>query len=112
MNFHKVFIVAAITLLLGSCVLNPVTGKKQFAVDSFEKEKAMGASYDPEIVASFGLYEDQEIQTYFNDMGIRMANISHNPDYDYEFKIMDSPVVNAFAVPGGYVYFTRGIMAH
>ncbi len=99
-------------LVFSSCVLNPVTGKKEIGVMSFEKEKALGAQYDPQIVASYGLYEDQVIQTYFNNMGLEMANISHNPDYDYEFKIMDSPVVNAFAVPGGYVYFTRGIMAH
>ena len=112
MKYSKVLLVALSWLMIASCVTNPVTGKKQFGVASFEKEKAMGASYDPQIVASFGLYEDQNIQTYFNDMGVRMANISHNPDYNYEFKIMDSPVVNAFAVPGGYVYFTRGIMAH
>ncbi len=112
MRFYKVVIFMSSCILAVSCVTNPVTGKKQFGVASFEKEKAMGASYDPQIVASFGLYEDDAIQTYFNDMGKRMSTISHNPDYNYEFKIMDSPVVNAFAVPGGYVYFTRGIMAH
>lgn len=99
-------------LFVTSCVVNPVTGKKQFGVASFEKEMAMGAQYDPQIVAAYGLYQDETIQQYINSKGNEMAAISHNPDYNYEFKIMDSPVVNAFAVPGGYVYFTRGIMAH
>jgi predicted Zn-dependent protease len=49
---------------------------------------------------------------YINEKGKQMGAISHKPNLPFEFKILDSPVVNAFAVPGGYVYFTRGIMAH
>ncbi len=112
MKSLRVIIFLLFLAVISSCVTNPVTGKKQFGVASFEKEKAMGAEYDPQIVAAYGLYQDEEIQNYINSKGLEMANISHNPDYNYEFKIMDSPVVNAFAVPGGYVYFTRGIMAH
>jgi predicted Zn-dependent protease len=99
-------------ILLASCVKNPVTGKKQFAVMSEANEIAMGAAYDPQIVAQFGLYEDEVLQDYIEAKGQEMAVISHRPGLDYDFKIVDSPVVNAFAVPGGYVYFTRGIMAH
>ena len=72
----------------------------------------MGAQSDPEIVSFFGLYEDEELQRFIDVKGEQMAAISHRPDLDYDFKILDSPVVNAFAVPGGYVYFTRGILAH
>jgi predicted Zn-dependent protease len=64
------------------------------------------------VVSSFGLYEDQKLQAFINEKGKQMAAISHRPTLPYSFKILDSPVVNAFAVPGGYVYFTRGIMAH
>lgn len=99
-------------VLLASCVRNPVTGKKQFAVMSEANEIAMGAAYDPQIVAQFGLYEDETLQEYIDSKGQQMAAISHRPTLNYDFKIVDSPVVNAFAVPGGYVYFTRGIMAH
>ncbi len=99
-------------LLLAACVRNPVTGKKQFGVMSFENEVAMGQAYDPQIVAQFGLYEDATLQAYINQKGKQMAAISHRPELPYDFKIVDSPVVNAFAVPGGFVYFTRGIMAH
>lgn len=79
---------------------------------SEEKEIAMGKQYDPTIVASFGLYDDPKLQAFINEKGKEMAKISHRPHLPYEFKILDSPVINAFAVPGGYVYFTRGILAH
>ncbi len=72
----------------------------------------MGQEADPQIVASFGLYPDQTLQNFINTKGQEMAKISHRSNLKYEFKILDSPVVNAFAVPGGYVYFTRGILAH
>ncbi|MBA4057520.1 MAG: peptidase M48 [Marivirga sp.] len=79
---------------------------------SQEQEIAMGKESDPEVVAFFGLYNDPELQKFITKKGQEMAAISHRPKLAYEFKIVDSPVINAFAVPGGYVYFTRGIMAH
>lgn len=99
-------------LLVESCHVNPVTGKKQAFVMSEENEVAMGAQYDPQITAAYGVYQDEKLQAYIDQKGQEMAKVSHRSHLKYEFKIMDSPVVNAFAVPGGYVYFTRGIMAH
>lgn len=99
-------------LLCSSCVKNPVTGKRNFMLLSEKREIAMGQEADPGIVNFFGLYEDAALQKFIKEKGQQMAAISHRPDLPYEFKIVDSPVVNAFAVPGGYVYFTRGIMAH
>lgn len=102
-----------ICILLGtSCATNPVTGKKNLMLISESQEIAMGQEADPQIVAAFGLYPDQELQNFINTKGQEMAKISHRSHLKYEFKILDSPVVNAFAVPGGYVYFTRGILAH
>ncbi len=72
----------------------------------------MGKEADPQVVAFFGLYNDPILQKFITEKGLAMAAISHRPKLDYEFKIVDSPVINAFALPGGYVYFTRGIMAH
>lgn len=72
----------------------------------------MGQQADPQIVAQFGLYDNPELQRFIQQKGQQMAKISHRNELNYEFKILDSPVINAFAVPGGYVYFTRGIMAH
>lgn len=95
-----------------SCAVNPVTGKKQFIILSEDQEKAMGLQSDPEVIASYGAYPDQKLQDFINEKGKEMAAVSHRPNIGYQFRILDSPVVNAFAVPGGFVYFTRGIMAH
>ena len=100
------------TILLPTCARNPVTGKKELSLMSTQKEIQMGQSYDPQVVAQYGKYENAEMQAFINEKGKEMAAISHRPGLPYEFKILDSPIVNAFAVPGGFVYFTRGIMAH
>ena len=99
-------------LFLDSCAKNPVTGRRDFMLMSTEQEIAMGQQSDPEIVQFFGVYDDPKLQQFIEQKGREMAAISHRSDLEYHFKIVDSPVVNAFAVPGGYVYFTRGIMAH
>ncbi len=114
MKIKALFLSVVIPLLfiIQSCATNPVTGKKDFMLVSKQQEIAMGEQADPEIVSFFGLYEDEQLQRFIDEKGQEMVEISHRPDLDYEFKIVDSPVVNAFAVPGGYVYFTRGIMAH
>jgi predicted Zn-dependent protease len=108
---NKIMITLFIVVLLG-CSRNPVTGKKEFSLMSESQEISMGKSYDPQIVEQYGLYENAAMQNFINAKGKEMAALSHRPNLPYEFKILDSPVVNAFAVPGGYVYFTRGIMAH
>ena len=102
----------AMIFALVDCSSNPVTGKKELSLMSENQEIAMGMQADPEIVAEFGLYEDAALQQFITEKGKAMAAISHRPNLDYQFKILDSPVVNAFALPGGYVYFTRGILAH
>ncbi|GEO06721.1 peptidase M48 [Adhaeribacter aerolatus] len=101
-----------VLLLTNSCATNPVTGKRDIMLVSEGQELAMGKESDPQIVASLGLYNDPKLQSFITEKGKAMAAVSHRPDLPYEFKIVDSPVINAFAVPGGYVYFTRGIMAH
>lgn len=104
--------VAAAFLLFDSCARNPVTGKNDLMLMSEQQEVAMGQQSDPEIISFFGLYNDEALQKFIREKGQQMSSISHRKNLKYEFKIVDSPVVNAFAVPGGYVYFTRGIMAH
>ena len=99
-------------LVVNSCSRNPVTGKRELILMSKSQEINMGKQYDPEIIKMYGLYEDQGLSSLLTSKGKAMANISHRPALDYQFRLLDSPVVNAFAVPGGYVYFTRGIMAH
>ncbi len=95
-----------------SCAINPVTGKRELSLISEEREIAMGKEYDPQISQMYGVYDDKELLKYVDDLGQKMAKISHRSHLKYEIKVMDSPVINAFAVPGGYVYFTRGILAY
>ena len=101
-----------IALFASNCARNPVTGKKQVVLMSEKQEIAMGKDADPQIIAQFGLYDDSTMQRFINTKGKQMAAISHRPNLDYAFRVLNSEVINAFAVPGGYVYFTRGIMAH
>lgn len=110
-QFHVLLCLVSAGFLSG-CSKNPVTGKKEIIFMSKEKEIALGAESHPSIVATMGIYDDKNLNAFINEKGKAMANISHRPDLPYQFFIVDSPVVNAFAVPGGYVYFTRGIMAH
>jgi len=111
-NLAALIAVIAVSLIIQACAVNPVTGKKEIMLVSEAQELAMGQQSDPGIIANFGLYEDERMQSFINEKGKQMGAISHRPDLDYQFRILDSPVINAFAVPGGYVYFTRGIMAH
>lgn len=105
-------LILVLSFFWDGCAVNPVSGKKQFMLMSESQELALGKQSDPSIVAQFGLYQDDQMQSFLDAKGQEMAKVSHRPDLPFEFKLLDSPVVNAFALPGGYVYFTRGIMAH
>jgi predicted Zn-dependent protease len=107
-----IYLLPVVLLLSNSCSRNPVTGKSQLMLMSTQQEIAMGKQSDPDITSFFGIYEDPTLQKFIDEKGQQMAAVSHRKEIQYQFKIVDSPVVNAFAVPGGYVYFTRGIMAH
>ena len=107
----KYFVFFMAALLISSCAVNPVTGKRQLALITEEQEIAMGKEYDPQVVATFGEYKHDELLAFIQEKGTEMGKLSHRPDLTYHFRILDSPVVNAFAVPGGYLYFTRGILA-
>ena len=111
-NILALIAIIGASLFIQACAVNPVTGKKQLVLVSEAQELAMGKQYDPSIIAQFGMYENDALQNFINTKGKEMGAISHRPQLDYQFRILDSHVVNAFAVPGGYVYFTRGIMAH
>jgi predicted Zn-dependent protease len=72
----------------------------------------MGRDADPEITSSIGLVDDPELQAYVSDLGQRLAAVSERPNLPWSFKVVDDPIVNAFALPGGFIYVTRGILAH
>ncbi len=100
------------TLLAGACAVNPATGERQLILMSEGQEIAMGREADQSISASLGNYDDASLQKYLTDIGNRMAGLSERPNLPWSFKVVDDPIVNAFALPGGFIYITRGIMAH
>jgi predicted Zn-dependent protease len=102
----------AILISLTACAVNPATGSRELSLVSESREIAMGQEYDPQITAQMGLYGDAAVEAYVSDLGLRMAAQSERPQLPWTFRVVDDPVVNAFAVPGGFIYITRGIMAH
>ena len=107
----KLLVAVAIISLIG-CARNPVTGRREVVLVSQNQEVAIGRENHPVILEEYGQVDDAPIQTYLQRIGNELAKVSHRPALDWHFTVVDSPVVNAFAVPGGYVYFTRGILAH
>lgn len=103
---------AALMVWAASCAVNPVTGRKELMLLSAGDELALGRQTDSQIVRNYGHYEDPALDGYISGIGNKLGALSHLPDLDYSFKVLDSPVVNAFAVPGGFVYLTRGILAY
>lgn len=101
-----------VAVLLGSCAKNPATGESQLALISEEQEIAYGRQSHPDVLKQFGVVEDEGLNRYFKRIGQEMAGISHRPDLPWTFTVVDDPLVNAFALPGGYIYFTRGILAY
>jgi predicted Zn-dependent protease len=97
---------------MGSCTTDYVTGKRTFSLVSESQEIEMGREADPAIVAEYGLYDDAELTEYVARLGQSLAKVSQRSQLTYTFRILDNPIVNAFALPGGYVYVTRGILAH
>lgn len=110
-HLSKPLLVLVLAVLIPSCAINPVTGKRQLMLITEAQEIEMGRQYDPQVLATFGPYEDADLMQFIQSKGDEMGKLSHRPNLPYHFRILDSPVVNAFAVPGGYIYFTRGILA-
>ena len=109
------FLLAAAVLLplVAGCSVNPATGRQSFTGCLSEAdERQIGAENHPVILQEFGgAYDDPQLQAYVNSIGQKLASTSDRPNVKYTFTVLDSPVVNAFAVPGGYIYVTRGLMA-
>ena len=109
-KYIKIFILCL--LIVTGCVQNKATGDRQLVILSQDEENNIGAREHPKIIKAFGgIYEDKNLQEYINNIGNRLASNSELPDIRWTFTILDSPVVNAFALPGGYIYVTRGLIS-
>jgi predicted Zn-dependent protease len=102
----------ALLIFAAACATNPVTGKKEITLVSEAQEIAMGQQADAEVRREMGMYDDPELQRYVSEIGNRLAQLSHRPNLPWQFAVVDHPAVNAFALPGGFIYITRGILPY
>src|SRR4030067_514291 len=98
--------------LIAACAVNPVSGGRELALLSEADELRLGRENDTEVRKQYGVYANARLQAYVQQVGERLAAKSHRPQLQYRFTVLDSPDVTAFALPAGYIYITRGIMAH
>jgi predicted Zn-dependent protease len=103
---------AAATFLAIGCATNPVSGRREFSLVSGAQELEIGREGHAAILKEYGAYDDPKLQAFVDSVGQSLAKQSHLPDLEWHFTVLDDPVVNAFALPGGYIYVTRGILAH
>ena len=108
----KKYLFLVIYLAVSGCSVNPVTGKQDFVMMSENQEIAMGKRYHSQVLQQIPPYQDVELQAYVQRIGDSLSTKSHRPNLVYRFTILDSPDINAFALPGGYIYINRGLMAY
>jgi predicted Zn-dependent protease len=107
----RTYLLATLAALAG-CAVNPATGEREFSLVSESREIQMGREADPEISAQFGIVDDAGLQSYVAGIGNQLAQVGERPGLPWSFKVVDDPIVNAFALPGGFVYVSRGILAY
>jgi predicted Zn-dependent protease len=102
----------AAALAAAGCATNPATGGSMLSHLSDAHEIEMGREYRQEVAAQQGIYGDSALNAYVDSVGQALAAVSERPDLPWSFQVVDDPVVNAFALPGGPIYLARGILAH
>ena len=113
LHFIRTFgVTLAAGALLGACVgtTNPVTGETDWTLVDEQRELELGRKAHQALLEEYGYYDDLDLQEYVTRVGQALAAVSHRPELEYRFTVLDSDVVNAFATPG-YVYITRGLLA-
>ncbi len=105
-------ILCLILINLSSCAVNPATGEQDLVLMSEQSEIALGRKTNKEVLQHYIVYDDPELQAYVSRVGEELAKNSHRNNLIYRFTVLDSKDVNAFALPGGYIFITRGLMAY
>src|SRR5579859_2897911 len=109
---NRIAVALAAVAAIAGCARNPAFGNNQLMLVSESQEIQMGQQADSQVIQSIGLYNDPAIQSYVQDLGKKLAATSERPNLPWTFRVVDDPSVNAFAVPGGFVYVTRGLITH
>ncbi|GBR76771.1 putative Zn-dependent protease YfgC superfamily [Candidatus Termititenax persephonae] len=95
-----------------ACARNPVTGGRALNFYSEAQEVQLGEDYHPQIIAEYGEYKNPALQEYVQDIVNRLGDVSHRPNLTYRATLLDTPEINAFAIPGGRVYVCRGLLLY
>jgi predicted Zn-dependent protease len=103
---------ALAAVAVAACATNPATGQKQLSFVSENQEIQMGRENAAAVKQEMGVYGDSAVQRYVSGIGLRIASETERPNLPWTFTVMDDPVVNAFALPGGFIFITRGILTH
>lgn len=112
---RSLLIILAVTCSLGlvsGCATNPATGSTELVFMSEEEELKLGRELHQVIIKQIPLYDDPRLQRYVQQVGERVTKTSHRTDLFYRFHVLDRPEVNAFALPGGYIYIFRGLLSY
>ena len=105
-------IILICAIFSSNCQINPAKGEKEISLLSKSEEKKIGRSEHKKIISQFGgEYKNKKLQNYVNSLGNFLVSTSELPNDEFKFTILDTPIVNAFALPGGYIYLTRGLIA-
>jgi predicted Zn-dependent protease len=105
-------LIMTLSFIISSCAVNPVTDKREIMLFSDHDEIEMGKQGNEAVLVQFGTYDDPSIQRYIDHVGQQIAQVCHRKDLPHHYTVVDSAVLNAFALPGGYVYITRGLLAY
>ncbi len=103
MNVRALLLLVLLGQLAG-CAVNPATGRNNFVMMSEQQELDLGRRYNQQILKENPRYADEKLQAYVQQVGERVAKNSHRNQLAYQFTVVDSPDINAFALPGGYIY--------
>jgi len=100
----------ALSLMVAACATNPVTGKRELSLVSEQQEIQMGQQGAQQVAQEIGLINDQALQNYVQGVGAAIAAKSERPNLPWTFRVVDDPSPNAFALPGGFIFVTRGLL--
>jgi predicted Zn-dependent protease len=104
-------ILSCFLLTCSGCTDNPITDERELMFFPEEQDLEIGRAYAPEIEKQLGgRIKDEQLQNYINDIGQKISRYSHKPSWEYHFTALNHDMVNAFALPGGYIFITRGML--
>ena len=107
----RFLILSCFLFLCSGCMDNPITGERELMFFPEEQDLEIGRAYAPEIEKQLGgRIKDEQLQNYINDIGQKISRYSHKPSWEYHFTVLNHDMVNAFALPGGYIFITRGML--